>query len=68
MHWKVREPHVYIIGRHSPPSLRWPVPPTVGLLSVVLYHETGLDLAGPGGYHVSVYCKSREQEKAVWGM
>lgn len=43
---------------------------SIGLLSVVLSHETGLDLSGPGGYHVSVHSANpgNRREKAVWGM
>lgn len=44
---------------------------SIGLLSVVLHHETGLDLAGPGGYHVSVHPANpgnrREQVRDVAG-
>lgn len=43
---------------------------SIGLLSVVLSHETGLDLSGPGGYHVSVHSANpgKRREKAVGGM
>lgn len=53
------------------PSLSGMVCASIGLLSVVLHHETGLDLAGPGGYHVSVHPANlgnrREQVRDVAG-
>lgn len=70
LHWKVSEHHVYIIKACSPPSLEWSVA-SIGLLSVVLHHETGHDLADPGGYHVSVHPANlgnrREQVRDVAG-
>lgn len=61
---------MYVIKACSPPSLEWPVA-SIGLLAIVLHHETGLDLAGPGGYHVSVHPANlgnrREQVSDVAG-
>lgn len=37
---------------------------SIGLLSVVLYHETGLDLACPGVVVLQLTVQIQEQEKA----